>query len=110
RQFGIYAPFGQLYQPEDSGSIVYYREDASGQILEEGITEAGALSSWTAAATSYSTHGLPMLPFFIYYSMLGFQRGGDLIWCAASIACARRTARAPGASSCSARARSSARC
>ena len=83
RQVGIYAPFGQLYQPEDSGSILYYREDKSGQILEEGITEAGALSSWTAAATSYSTHGLPMLPFYIYYSMFGFQRVGDLIWAAA---------------------------
>jgi pyruvate dehydrogenase E1 component len=83
RQVGIYAPFGQLYQPEDSGSVLYYREDRSGQILEEGITEAGALSSWTAAATSYSTHGLPMLPFYIYYSMFGFQRVGDLIWAAA---------------------------
>ncbi|MEO7336265.1 MAG: pyruvate dehydrogenase (acetyl-transferring), homodimeric type, partial [Caldimonas sp.] len=83
RQVGIYAPFGQLYQPEDSGSMLYYREDKSGQILEEGITEAGALSSWTAAATSYSTHGLPMLPFYIYYSMFGFQRVGDLIWAAA---------------------------
>jgi len=83
RTVGIYAPFGQLYQPEDSGSMLYYREDKSGQILEEGITEAGALSSWTAAATSYSTHGLPMLPFYIYYSMFGFQRVGDLIWAAA---------------------------
>src|SRR5450432_1795746 len=83
RQVGIYAPFGQLYQPEDSGSIVSYREDTSGQILEEGITEAGAISSWTAAATSYSTHGLAMLPFYIYYSMFGFQRVGDLIWAAA---------------------------
>jgi pyruvate dehydrogenase E1 component len=83
RQFGIYAPFGQLYQPEDSGSVLSYREDSSGQLLEEGITEAGALSSWTAAATSYSTHGLPMLPFYIYYSMFGFQRVGDLIWAAA---------------------------
>jgi pyruvate dehydrogenase E1 component len=83
RQVGIYAPFGQLYQPEDSGSILSYREDRSGQILEEGITEAGALSSWTAAATSYSTHGLAMLPFYIYYSMFGFQRVGDLIWAAA---------------------------
>jgi pyruvate dehydrogenase E1 component len=83
RQVGIYAPFGQLYQPEDSGSILSYREAKSGQILEEGITEAGALSSWTAAATSYSTHGLPMLPFYIYYSMFGFQRVGDLIWAAA---------------------------
>jgi pyruvate dehydrogenase E1 component len=83
RTAGIYAPFGQLYQPEDSGSMLYYREDTSGQILEEGITEAGALSSWTAAATSYSTHGLPMLPVYIYYSMFGFQRVGDLIWAAA---------------------------
>ncbi len=83
RQVGIYAPFGQLYQPEDSGSMLSYREDRNGQILEEGITEAGALSSWTAAATSYSTHGLSMLPFYIYYSMFGFQRVGDLIWAAA---------------------------
>ncbi len=83
RQVGIYSPVGQLYQPEDSGSILSYREDRSGQILEEGITEAGALSSWTAAATSYSTHGLAMLPFYIYYSMFGFQRVGDLIWAAA---------------------------
>jgi pyruvate dehydrogenase E1 component len=83
RTAGIYAPLGQLYQPEDAGSMLYYREDKSGQLLEEGITEAGALSSWTAAATSYSTHGLPMLPFYIYYSMFGFQRVGDLIWAAA---------------------------
>ncbi len=83
RQFGIYAPFGQLYQPEDSDSMLSYRETRDGQILEEGITEAGALSSWTAAATSYATHGLPMLPFYIYYSMFGFQRVGDLIWAAA---------------------------
>ncbi|MEO8125136.1 MAG: pyruvate dehydrogenase (acetyl-transferring), homodimeric type, partial [Burkholderiales bacterium] len=83
RQVGIYAPFGQLYQPEDAESMLFYKEAVSGQILEEGITEAGALSSWTAAATSYSTHGLAMLPFFIYYSMFGFQRVGDLIWAAA---------------------------
>ena len=83
RQVGIYAPFGQLYQPEDAGSMLPYREDRSGQMLEEGISEAGALSSWTAAATSYSTHGLAMLPFYIYYSMFGFQRVGDLIWAAA---------------------------
>lgn len=83
RQVGIYAPFGQLYQPEDSASMLSYKEARSGQILEEGITEAGALSSWTAAATSYSTHGLAMLPFYIYYSMFGFQRVGDLIWAAA---------------------------
>jgi pyruvate dehydrogenase E1 component len=83
RQVGIYAPFGQLYQPEDAGSMLSYKEETSGQILEEGITEAGALASWTAAATSYSTHALAMLPFYIYYSMFGFQRVGDLIWAAA---------------------------
>ncbi|MGM9486977.1 alpha-ketoglutarate dehydrogenase [Ideonella sp. YS5] len=83
RQVGIYAPFGQLYQPEDANSMLSYREDRSGQMLEEGISEAGAVSSWTAAATSYSTHGLAMLPFYIYYSMFGFQRVGDLIWAAA---------------------------
>ncbi|AIY42743.1 Pyruvate dehydrogenase E1 component [Collimonas arenae] len=83
RQIGIYSSQGQLYEPEDIGSILYYREAKDGQILEEGITEAGAISSWTAAATSYSVHGLPMLPFYIYYSMFGFQRIGDLIWAAA---------------------------
>lgn len=83
RQVGIYSAQGQLYQPEDIGSILYYREARDGQILEEGITEAGAISSWTAAATSYAVHGLPMLPFYIYYSMFGFQRIGDLIWAAA---------------------------
>ncbi|HEY8102221.1 MAG TPA: alpha-ketoglutarate dehydrogenase [Burkholderiaceae bacterium] len=83
RQVGIYSSQGQLYQPEDIGSILYYREAKDGQILEEGITEAGAISSWTAAATSYSVHGIPMLPFYIYYSMFGFQRVGDLIWAAA---------------------------
>ncbi len=83
RQVGIYSPLGQLYEPEDSGSMLYYRESKTGQLLEEGITEAGAVSSWVAAATSYSTHGLRMLPFYIYYSMFGFQRTGDLIWAAA---------------------------
>lgn len=83
RQVGIYSSQGQLYEPEDIGSILSYREARDGQILEEGITEAGAISSWTAAATSYSVHGLPMLPFYIYYSMFGFQRVGDLIWAAA---------------------------
>jgi pyruvate dehydrogenase E1 component len=83
RQVGIYSPHGQLYEPEDAGSMLYYREVKNGQLLEEGITEAGALSSWVAAATSYSVHGLPMLPFYIYYSMFGFQRVGDLIWAAA---------------------------
>lgn len=83
RQIGIYAPDGQLYEPEDAGSMMYYKEARNGQLLEEGITEAGALSSWTAAATSYSLHGMPMLPIYIYYSMFGFQRVGDLIWAAA---------------------------
>jgi pyruvate dehydrogenase E1 component len=83
RQVGIYSPSGQLYEPEDAGSMLYYRESKDGQLLEEGITEAGALSSWVAAATSYSVHGVPMLPFYIYYSMFGFQRVGDLIWAAA---------------------------
>ena len=83
RQVGIYAPQGQTYEPEDAASLMSYRESRDGQMLEEGISEAGALASWTAAATSYSTHGLTMLPFFIYYSMFGFQRVGDLIWAAA---------------------------
>src|SRR5690606_37183237 len=83
RQVGIYSPAGQRYEPEDAGSMLAYHESQDGQLLEEGITEAGALSSWTAAATSYSVHGLPMLPFYIYYSMFGFQRVGDLIWAAA---------------------------
>ncbi|RKF50111.1 alpha-ketoglutarate dehydrogenase [Paraburkholderia fungorum] len=83
RQVGIYSPLGQLYEPEDLGSMLYYREDTGGQILEEGISEAGAVSSWIAAATSYSVHDTQMLPFYIYYSMFGFQRIGDLIWAAA---------------------------
>ena len=83
RQIGIYAPEGQLYEPEDAAQMLYYKETRDGQLLEEGINEAGALSSWIAAATSYSVHGLPMLPVYIYYSMFGFQRVGDLIWAAA---------------------------
>ncbi|MFK4663847.1 pyruvate dehydrogenase E1 component [Bradyrhizobium ottawaense] len=83
RQVGIYSPAGQLYEPEDAGSMLYYKEAIDGQLLEEGITEAGAISSWTAAATSYSIHNFPLLPFYIYYSMFGFQRVGDLIWAAA---------------------------
>jgi len=83
RQVGIYSSAGQLYEPEDAGSMLYYREVRNGQLLEEGITEAGAISSWVAAATSYSAHGLAMLPIYIYYSMFGFQRVGDLIWAAA---------------------------
>jgi pyruvate dehydrogenase E1 component len=83
RQVGIYSPVGQLYEPEDAGSMLYYKETKNGQLLEEGITEAGAISSWVAAATSYSVHNLAMLPVYIYYSMFGFQRVGDLIWAAA---------------------------
>ncbi len=83
KQVGIYSNVGQRYAPEDIGSILSYREARDGQILEEGISEAGAIASWTAAATSYSVHGLAMLPFYIYYSMFGFQRVGDAIWAAA---------------------------
>jgi pyruvate dehydrogenase E1 component len=83
RQFGIYSSVGQLYEPEDHDELLFYREAREGQILEEGITEAGALSSWLAAATSYSGHGTAMLPFYVYYSVFGFQRVGDLIWAAA---------------------------
>jgi pyruvate dehydrogenase E1 component len=80
RQIGIYASQGQLYEPQDAGELMYYREDKKGQILEEGINEGGALSSWIAAGTAYSNHDVPMVPFYIYYSMFGFQRVGDFIW------------------------------
>jgi pyruvate dehydrogenase E1 component len=83
KQVGIYSSLGQRYSPEDIGSVLSYREARDGQILEEGISEAGAIASWTAAATSYSVHGMAMLPFYIYYSMFGFQRVGDAIWAAA---------------------------
>lgn len=82
RQIGIYSPVGQLYTPVDHEQIMYYREAKDGQILEEGINEAGAFCSWIAAGTSYSTNNLPMIPFYIYYSMFGFQRIGDLAWAA----------------------------
>jgi pyruvate dehydrogenase E1 component len=82
RQVGIYSSVGQLYEPVDSDQVMYYREDKGGQILEEGINEAGAFSSWLAAATSYSTNGVQMIPFYIFYSMFGFQRIGDLAWAA----------------------------
>lgn len=85
RQVGIYSAVGQLYEPEDRDELLYYKEAKDGQILEEGITEAGAISSWLAAATSYSAHGVPMLPFYIFYSIFGFQRIGDLIWAAADM-------------------------
>jgi pyruvate dehydrogenase E1 component len=87
RQFGIYAHSGQLYEPVDSDTVLYYREAKDGQILEEGITEAGSMSSFIAAATAHSSHGVNMIPFFIYYSMFGFQRIGDLIWAAGDMRC-----------------------
>ena len=82
RQLGIWSSLGQLYTPQDADQLMFYKEDKHGQILQEGINEAGAMSSWIAAATSYSTHGVQMIPFFIYYSMFGFQRVGDLAWAA----------------------------
>lgn len=82
RQLGIYSPLGQLYQPVDSDQVMFYKEAKDGQILEEGINEAGAFCSWIAAATSYSTYNVTMIPFYIYYSMFGFQRVGDLAWAA----------------------------
>ncbi|HEU5478385.1 MAG TPA: pyruvate dehydrogenase (acetyl-transferring), homodimeric type [Candidatus Tumulicola sp.] len=82
RQLGIYSSVGQLYHPQDAEQLMWYREDKLGQILQEGINEAGALSSWIAAGTSYSNHNLPMIPFYIFYSMFGFQRVGDLTWAA----------------------------
>ena len=82
RQYGIHSSVGQLYEPEDAEQMMYYREDKQGQILEEGINEAGALSSWIAAGSSFSNHGVQMVPFYIFYSMFGFQRVGDLIWAA----------------------------
>ncbi|MDT8437604.1 MAG: pyruvate dehydrogenase (acetyl-transferring), homodimeric type [Wenzhouxiangellaceae bacterium] len=82
RQIGIYAPSGQLYEPVDSDQLMFYKEDKKGQVLQEGITEAGSMSSWIAAATSYASNGLPMIPFYAFYSMFGFQRIGDLAWAA----------------------------
>jgi len=87
RQFGIYAHSGQLYEPVDSDTVLYYREAKDGQILEEGITEAGSMASFIAAASAHSSHGVPMIPFFIYYSMFGLQRIGDLIWAAGDMRC-----------------------
>ena len=87
RQVGIYSSVGQLYEPVDADTLLYYKEAKDGQILEEGITEAGSMSSFIAAGTAYSTHGINTIPFFIYYSMFGFQRIGDLIWAAADMRC-----------------------
>jgi pyruvate dehydrogenase E1 component len=85
RQLGIYAFKGQLYQPQDADQLMYYKEDKQGQILQEGITEAGSISSWIAAGTAYSNHGINMVPFYIFYSMFGYQRVGDLMWAAGDI-------------------------
>jgi pyruvate dehydrogenase E1 component len=87
RQLGIYSALGQLYRPQDADQLMYYREDKSGQVLQEGINEAGATSSWIAAASSYSTNNLPMIPFYIFYSMFGLQRVGDLAWLAGDMRC-----------------------
>ncbi len=87
RQLGIWSSMGQLYTPQDADQLMYYKEDKHGQILQEGINEAGAMSSWIAAATAYSTHGIQMIPFFIFYSMFGFQRIGDLAWAAGDMRC-----------------------
>ncbi|PHS70259.1 MAG: pyruvate dehydrogenase (acetyl-transferring), homodimeric type [Methylophaga sp.] len=85
RSFGIYSSSGQLYEPEDSGKVMWYREDTKGQILQEGINEAGAMAEWISAATAYSNYNVNMVPFYIYYSMFGFQRIGDLAWLAGDI-------------------------
>ncbi|HDL19221.1 MAG TPA: pyruvate dehydrogenase (acetyl-transferring), homodimeric type, partial [Bacteroidetes bacterium] len=87
RQIGIYSHVGQRYEPVDRASLLYYKEEKDGQILEEGITEAGSMSSFIAAGTAYATHGINMLPFFVYYSMFGLQRIGDLVWAAADMSC-----------------------
>jgi len=87
RQLGIYAAEGQLYEPVDHDQVMYYREDRKGQILQEGICEAGGLSSFVAAGTAYANHGIQMLPFYFFYSMFGFQRVGDLIWAAGDSRC-----------------------
>ncbi|MGZ5034619.1 MAG: transketolase-like TK C-terminal-containing protein, partial [Usitatibacter sp.] len=85
RQLGIYSSVGQLYEPEDSDQLMFYKEDKNGQILQEGINEAGAMCSWMAAATSYSNNNVPMIPFYIFYSMFGLQRVGDLAWASGDI-------------------------
>ena len=109
RQIGIYSSVGQLYTPQDAEQLMYYREDKKGQILEEGINEAGAFCSWLAAGTAYANHGVYMVPFYIFYSMFGFQRIGDFIWAAgdmqhaASCSAPRRAAPRWRARACSTR-------
>ena len=108
-RFGIFSQVGQLYTPEDANQLMFYKEDKDGQLLQEGINEAGAMSSWIAAATSYATTDVPMIPFYIYYSMFGFQRIGDLIWAAGDMrraafsSAARPAARPSTARGCSTR-------
>src|SRR4029077_2387092 len=87
RQLGIWNQLGQLYTPQDADQLLFYKESKAGQILQEGINEPGAMCDWMAAATSYSTHGVPMIPFYIFYSMFGFQRVGDLAWAAGDMRC-----------------------
>src|SRR4029079_7458427 len=87
RQLGIWNQLGQLYTPQDADQLMFYKESKSGQVLQEGINEPGAMCDWMAAATSYSTHGVPMIPFYIFYSMFGFQRVGDLAWAAGDMRC-----------------------
>ncbi|GIT48902.1 MAG: hypothetical protein Ct9H300mP14_08300 [Gammaproteobacteria bacterium] len=84
-QLGFTQSKGELYEPEDVDQLMYYREDQQGQVLQEGITEAGAMSSWIAAATAYANHGTALIPFYIFYSMFGMQRIGDLAWAAGDI-------------------------
>src|SRR6185436_8515261 len=85
REIGIYSPKGQLYEPVDRSTSLYYHEAKDGQILEEGINEAGSMASFIAAGTAYASHGIPMIPFYIYYSMFGFQRVGDQMWLSGDI-------------------------
>ena len=87
KAIGMYSSVGQLYNPVDKGSLTEYKESPTGQILQEGINEAGSMASYIAAGTAYSTHGVNTIPFYIYYSMFGFQRVGDLIWAAADSRC-----------------------
>ena len=87
QKYGIYAHSGQKYEPVDSHTLLYYREESNGQILEEGITEAGSMASFTAAGSAYATHGVNMIPFYTYYSMFGFQRVGDSIWACGDMRC-----------------------
>lgn len=87
RQIGIWNQEGQKYVPQDADQLMFYKESKNGQILQEGINEAGGMASWMAAATSYSTHGVQMIPFYVFYSMFGFQRFGDLAWAAGDSRC-----------------------